>query len=284
MNFFTAVNATPAPVAVTAGIVQDGLWLDLRPQYTSGTTVLDQSGGGRNGTLYNGAIVTTTPTGETAFYTDGVNDAVHYRITSAGQKPSTGFPFTTEAWLYRDDSLASGASLASFGKPHNSRYRFFTLALFQTQAQIDLDRSVRGEFYTNNKDGGDNTYSSAHQGTNNIETQTTYPTTNQTWYHLSALYYEVSGVLNYDLYVNGELIREANSDTVGSAPINSAWPWEGSVSASYPMSWGYGYDERYTAADYYRNIYAGDMRMYTRKLTASEILQNFNATKENYGY
>lgn len=282
MNFFTAVNATPKINLASDTVVTDGLWIDLRPQYVSGTTVLDQSGGGRNGILYNGAIVTTTPTGETAFYTDGVNDAMHYRITSSAQKPSTGFPFTAEAWLYRDDSL-SGAAEGNFGKPHNSRYRFFSATLFQSQAQIDLDRSVRGQFYTNNKDGSDNSYSSAHQGTNNIETQTTYPTSNETWYHLVVLFYEVSGVLHYDLYVNGQLVREANSDTAGSDPINSAWGWEGDVSSSLPISWGYGYVERYSTGDYYRNMYGGDFRMYTRKLTPSEILQNYNATKSNYG-
>lgn len=284
MNFFTAVNATPAPEPASSIIVADGLWLDLRPQYVSGTTVLDQSGAGRDGTLYNGATVTTTPTGETAFYTDGINDAMHYRITSSAQKPSTGFPFTAETWLYRDDSLGSAAAEGNFGKPHNSRYRIFSTTLLQTQAQMNLDRSVRGHFYTNNRNTSDNSYSSAYQGTNNIETQTTYPTSNQTWYHLTVLYYEVSNILHYDLYVNGQLVREANSDTVGSDPVNSAWPWEGSVSSSYPMSWGYGYIERNTSSDIYRNMYGGDFRMYTKKLTASEIQQNFNATKSNYGY
>ena len=69
-------------IEVPSGVVTDNLWIDLRPDNYSGTTVTDQSGNGRSGTLYNGATVTTTPSGETAFYTDGVNDAMHYRITS----------------------------------------------------------------------------------------------------------------------------------------------------------------------------------------------------------
>ena len=43
------------------GIVTDNLWIDLRPDDYSGTTVTDQSGNGRDATLYNGATITTTP-------------------------------------------------------------------------------------------------------------------------------------------------------------------------------------------------------------------------------
>lgn len=286
MNFFTAVNATPKINLVTASVVSDGLWIDLRPDDVSGTTVIDQSGYGRNGTLYNGAIVTTAPTGETAFYTDGVNDAIHYRITSSTNKPSTGFPFTCEAWLYRDDSLGSGSANAHFGKPHISRYRMFDVDLLQTTNQVVTNNyATRARFYTNRVTDSDNSYQSNYQQVNPEVLQTEFSTSDQTWYHVVGVFYEISNVLFVDTYINGQLFKEAANDTAGGgSPTGSAWPWEGTVSGSYPMSWGFGYRERYATADIYNNQYCGDFRMYTKQLTSSEILQNYEATKSNYGY
>ena len=89
------INGVAATTAPPASLTTDSLWIDFRPYVgVSGTTVADQSGNGRDATMNNGASVSTTPTGETAFYLDGINDSVLYQITSASDKPSTGFPFT----------------------------------------------------------------------------------------------------------------------------------------------------------------------------------------------
>ena len=270
-------------------IVTDSLWIDFRPNSYSGTTVYDQSGNGRNATLYNGASVSTTPTGETAFYTDGVNDAIHYRITSASQKPSTGFPFTGEAWLYRDDSSTIAGKNAQFGKPHNSRNRFFDFQIYQSTAVSSLNRAFFSQFYTNMVTSGDNDYLGAYQGDFNsmVTLQSDYSTTNQTWYHCATVWYEDgAGKLTLDFYVNGVKVLNGVQTTAATPyyATNAAWPWEGTVSTTYPMSWGFGYRERYSVADTYDEGYSGDFRMYTKALTQSEIQQNFNATKSNYGY
>jgi hypothetical protein len=287
MNFFQAVSAagyvSPPP---PSGIVTANLWIDLRPQFVSGTSVIDQSGNGRNATLYNGALATTTPTGQTAFYTDGINDAIHYRITSAAGKPTTNFPFTGECWLYRDDAMALGGVGGIWGKPHNSRYRMFQAELYQAFQVTTNNNAINGWFFTNFVTDGDNSFRAAGLQANTLRSQTTNPTTNQTWYHLVCVWYENSfGHLRTRFFMNGVLVDDGG--TTNGSPfylLNGAWPWEGAVTSSQPMSWGYGYIERATAADIYQQGYTGDFRMYTAALSDAEVLQNFNATKANYGY
>lgn len=287
-------------IEAPSGIVTDNLWIDLRPDDYSGTTVTDQSGNGRSGTLYNGATVTTTPSGETAFYTDGVNDAMHYRITSSLDKPSTGFPFTAETWLYRDDTEGPAYS-GYFGKPHNSRYRTFdTRIITASNAAWSDGRRFANQFYTNRTSDADNTFygpgalkmpmpNGAIIGspTSSYDYTLSSDTSDQTWYHVVVVWYEDgSSKLTQDTYVNGTKVQDGAQYT-GTSPnyiIGAAYPWEGAVSATYPMSWGYGYAERYTLSDIYRQGYGGDFRMYTDRLSDAEILQNFNATKSNYGY
>ena len=299
-------NLNGVTVSAAAAVHTDNLWLDIRPQdWVSGTTVPGRVGS-RNATLYNGATVTTTPSGETAFYTDGTNDAVHYRVTSSSGKPSTGFPFTGEAWLYRDDDEGP-VSEYLVGKPHNSRYRIFDMKVI-TSANSGFSNDGRrffSRFYTNEATDGDNTFDSAGslRGANpngNIIGNSTSSfadklesaevgfndTTNDTWYHVTTCWYEDSGdKLLQDVWINGVLVQEGAHYTNSSSGItDAAWPWEGTVSSLQPMSWGYGYTERHTSSDIYRNQYAGEFRMYTKKLTTAQVLGNFNATKSNYGY
>ena len=301
-------NLNGVTVPSSVAVHTDDLWLDIRPQDYSGSgTTVPGRVGNRDATLYNGATVSTTPSGETAFYTDGTNDAVHYRITSSSDKPNTtGFPFTAEAWLYRDDDLGPVSELL-VGKPHNSRYRIFDMKII-TSANSGFNNDGRrffSRFYTNQATQSDNSFNAAVQlrGGNpngNIigNSSSSYAdklltsevgfndTTNDTWYHVTTCWYEDSGnKLLQDVWINGVLVQDGAHYTNSSSGItNAAWPWEGSVSSTYPMSWGYGYTERFTSSDIYRNQYAGEFRMYTKKLTTAQVLGNFNATKSNYGY
>lgn len=299
-------NLNGVTVPSSVAVHTDDLWLDIRPQdWVSGTTVPGRVGS-RDATLYSGALVTTTPSGETAFFTDGSDDAVHYRITSSSDKPSTGFPFTAEAWLYRDDDEGP-VSEYLVGKPHNSRYRIFDMKVI-TSANSSFSTDGRrffSRFYTNEATDGDNTFDAAGQlrGANpngNIIGNSTSSyadklesaevgfndTTNDTWYHVTTCWYEDSGgKLLQDVWINGVLVQEGAYYTNSSSGItDAAWPWEGTVNSTSPMSWGYGYTDRFTSSDIYRNQYAGEFRMYTKKLTTAQVLGNFNATKSNYGY
>lgn len=284
-----------------AQVHQDNLWLDIRPYDSVVSSVVQGRVGSRNATLYNGASVSTTPTGETSFLTDGVNDAVHFRITSASDKPPTGFPFTGESWLYRDDSLGP-VSECLWGKPHNSRFRIFDqkvitaansnfssdgrrfFSRFYTNKATDSDNHFRAE---GNMDGASNIIGNSSSSFTHKLSGTLTDTTDHTWYHVCTAWYEDgSSKLSQNVWINGVLIAEGQQHT-GTSPnfiVDAAWPWEGTVSSSTPMSWGYGYTERFTSSDIYRNQHAGEFRMYTKKLTDEQVLHNFNATKKYYGY
>lgn len=286
----TSPSPTPSP---TYTVLTDNLWIDLRPDDYSGTTVNDQSGNGRHATMSNGAVVTTTPTGEDAFYTDGVNDYVLYETSS---NPSTGFPFSWESWLYRDDTL-SGFVSPVVGKPTNSRYNFFDGGLrvppvAQTAGPDQVTLSTAAfRWYaegssTNSYDGNSQLELYLAAGAGGVSVND-FATSDHTWYHLVCVFTEdASGYLGMDCYINGTQIFQAsdfyaNADTRSEPPrTNVKYPWEGTRTCQY----GYGYFERYSTADIYRNMYAGDFRLYTDALTSSEVLNNFNATKSRFGY
>lgn len=310
--------SSPAPSLTT-----DNLWIDIRPYVgVSGTTITDQSGNGRNASLINSASVTTTPTNETAFYVDGVSQAVLYSITSSSEKPSTGFPFTTEVWMYRDDTQNSTASIAVWGKPQNSRYRNFYTVMVDDDATAFGTDGMRffPRFYTNLVTDNDNDFRDeglSEVGLPSVTGQDsgvvgspssphTYTlssdTSDHTWYHLVTSFYENSnGELSMDFWVNGVNMfsgfkntknQNGNGDNV---IINAAYPWEGNVGSASPsddgfcpMEWGIGRVSRGDfngggGIDYYDGYYGG-YRMYTKKLTNAEVSNNFNATKTNYGY
>lgn len=295
-------------VTPPATLTTDNLWVDFRPYVgVSGTTVTDQSGNGRDATMNNGASVSTTPTGETAFYLDGINDSVLYQITSASDKPSTGFPFTGESWLYRDDSDTEVGAISVFGKPQNSRYRQFYHQLLNPNTTIWSDGArIMPRFYTNKPSDSDNAFRS--EGLANItkpvsassldsctigapgsgyDYELSTDTSDHTWYHIVTSFYEDSNSkLCMDLWVNGVSVMSGFNTTTNSPNyiVGAAWPWEGAVTTTDPMDWGHGILDRYVSGIIIRDGYYGDYRMYTKKLSNTEVLNNFNATKSNYGY
>lgn len=313
--------------ASTPSLTTDNLWIDIRPSVgVSGTTVTDQSGNGRDATIIGddtSSVVTTTPTNETAFFLDGSTNAVLYTITSASDKPSTGFPFTTETWIYRDDSQFSTSSASVWGKAQNTRYRmFYTLLLNNNAQSFSNGARILPRFVTNRTtDTNDDTFysdgtSEARQTTTTgvtnsgmvgSPTTTSYnntlssDTSDHNWYHLVTAYYEnSSGELCMDFWVNGSSVftgLKETQDSGGQSSItNAAWPWEGAVGSAAssqngncPIEWGHGRIHRSISAasnsgiNYYDGYY-GDYRMYTKKLSNTEVSNNFNATKTNYGY
>lgn len=314
-------------VTPPATLTTDNLWIDFRPYVgVSGTTVTDQSGNSRNATIVGtnaSSVVTTTPTNETAFFLDGVDQAVLHTITSASDKPSTGFPFTTETWIYRDDTQNSTSSASVWGKAQNTRFRMFYTALVQDDASsFSNGARVLPRFITNqttdtdedtfNADGSADARPTTTTGVTNScmvgsPTTTSYnntlssDTSDHTWYHLVTAYYEnSSGELCMDFWVNGSSIftgfKETSNSGGQSSITDAAWPWEGAVGSdasssagNCPMEWGHGRIHRSisnnpnSGINYYDGYYGG-YRMYTKKLSNTEVSNNFNATKTNYGY
>lgn len=289
------VAGQDTPSGVSATVVTDNLWISFDPNNISGTTITDQSGNSRHGTLTNGATVVSNYNGATkAFYTDGTNDYAQRATTS---NPSTGFPYTIESWHCRQNSANMTVNAPTVGKPHNSRYRFVDHGIFATDYTDSYgNRGTYHRYYTNSALGSTNTFSDSHfadttnTGSNGPSVlksavDTIIGTTGDKWIHLCTVFsYNSNNRISIKGYINGTKVKDIDGDNVvvngSSVGTNGAWPWEDGGTCSY----GFGYRERYTSADSYLKGHWGDYRLYTDALTDVEVLNNFNATKSKYGY
>lgn len=252
------VAGVDAP-AGTPSVVTDNLFLEWLPTAVSGTQVTDQSGNGHHGTMYNGASVTTTPTGETAFYTDGVNDHITAQISQSALS-GVAYPITYEAWTYVKLSSATN-SFSHF--IHND-----------PADTVDWHR-----LFMRNVTGGQYLWAQkyAYAGQQFVAYQNSAQTmTDETWLHL-VMTLTLNGSNNVvSLYVNGSFVGSAE-DTYNN--IYNIVPWsEGTGDTNFSIG-----SLQRTGPSYY-NGYVGDVRFYSDLLSASEIAQNYNATKSNYGH
>lgn len=290
------VAGQDASAAPSATVVTDNLWISFDPNHISGTQITDQSGNSRHGTLTNGATVVSSYNGATsAFYTDGTNDYAQRATTS---NPSTGFPYTIESWHYRQNiANMNTTNSPTVGKPHNSRFRFVDHNLFATDYTDSYgNRGALHRYYTNSASGSTNSYSEPYYADTTDNTSNggavlrssvdaIIGTTGDVWVHLCTVFsYNSNNRISIKGYINGTKVKDIDGDNVvvrGSyVGQGGAWPWEGGGTCSY----GFGYRERYTAADSYHKGHWGDYRLYTDGLTDAEVLNNFNATKSKYGY
>ena len=103
---------------------------------------------------------------------------------------------------------------------------------------------------------------------NNVDFQYTFPTVDQ--WTCDAFTWNVS-TQTLTPYRNGANAGTAtNTGTVGNLDGNSR----------YPMAIGGRLD---SASQQYKPMECGEVQMYSRVLTAAEVLQNFNATRSKYG-
>lgn len=259
MSFFQAVSAARAYPIQQQGIVTDNLFLEWRPTDTNGLQVTDRSGNGHHATMYNGASVTTTPTGETAFYTDGVNDHITAQI-SQSDLSGVDYPMTYETWLYVKQGL-SGLPISQVihNDPNDTVdwHRFLIDNRSGSQRIVVLKYTYIGQ-----------------QQVQVVDTSSTM--TNETWLHITTTF-TMNGNNNVvSLYVNGSFVT-SEEDAYNDA--YNIVPWsEGSGNTNFSI----GSIQR-SSPSYY-NGYVGDVRFYSDLLSASEIAQNYNATKANYGH
>lgn len=288
------VAGQDAPSA-SATVVTDNLWIAFDPNHISGTTITDQSGNSRHGTLVNGATVVSNVGGAAkSFYTDGTNDYAQRATTS---NPSTGFPYTIESWHYRQPASAMTGNAPTVGKPHNSRYRFVDHGIFPTDYTDTYgNRGAYHRIYTNPTSTSTNSYNGSYYssttdtGSNGSAVlksavDSAIGFTGDGWIHLcTVFYYNSSNRISIKGYINGTKVKDIDGNSLvvasGTQGANGAWPWEDGGTCSY----GFGYRERYTFADSYLKGNWGDYRLYTDALTDAEVLNNFNATKSKYGY
>ena len=220
-------------------IVEDGLVLAIDAGNTksypgSGTTWIDLSGNGNNGTLVNGVGFDGGNGGSLSF--DGVNDYVNL-----GTSLTNGYiNISVSIWCYITSNNGNNTLELVTKYPGGNGWIVRYL--------VDINKfSVQGR----------------EDGTLfiNIPSSSTYSINN--WYNVVF----TKNASNWRLYINSSLDADTNIDS-GTVPFNN----NGILSiASIPTF------------NFYSKSNIAQVSIYNRALTASEVQQNFNATRSRYG-
>ena len=271
-------TATTIRGAVTIGhiltipsIVSSGLKLNLDPAvYTSGATWNDSSPSGYNATLTGSPTFNTSPI--KYFTLNGTSQYASVPTSATGLDDLYLTGFTYQVW--GKFSIATGAppvvSKGDSGSGMGQRMTFMdqispvTLDVLVDYTNLGLEKAVSS------------TYATLSFGT---------------WY-LCSMTWSYSGSLatqtesNLHVYVNGvEYATTSGTSDTWTSAVN------GTKASDSGFATYFGYSPQ---TDYY-NIggrgparYApmglGQCLVYNRALTGTEISQNFDATKANYGY
>jgi hypothetical protein len=232
-----------SPKVVTDGLV---LYLDAANPKSypgSGTTWGDLSRGGNNGTLENGPTFSSANGGSIVF--DGTNDYVDCGIITS--LPSGTQNRTLIGWV-QDNSLSDyvGDLAAIFGYGNNiSPGRLFMV-------------SIGGTTFNNRK---------IVIWTNTANHISSFSINRNEWTHITATVTQDSPSPRLTIYKNG--ISDGGSikaiDTLNTGQFSLA---DSRTSGTY---------------DKLLNGRISQIQVYNRALSATEILQNYNATKTRYG-
>ena len=243
-------------------IVRDGLVLCLdaanpRSYPKSGTTWSDLAGA-NDGTLTNGPTFDADDKGSIVF--DGSNDQVigtNSELLSFGDGSSDS-PFSLSCWVY----LNVNAPSSSF--PLISKYRSYD--------------PFRGE-YNFSVISGNKLMIQCLDGNTNIRCrrQSVDSLSANRWYNLASTYNGNSSDSGFVLYLNGEVLQSSafGQDGAYTAMQRASDPSE--------LTIGSVLDEGATSFQGYLNGKVSQASVYNRALTASEVLQNYNATRGRYG-
>ena len=229
-------------------IVTDGLVLCLdaaNPQSYpgSGTSWADLSGNGNNGTLTNGPTFNSGNSGSIVF--DGVDDYVQL-VDSPSYKVQ--FPITLAAWFNVQTLTNYGVILRN---DNTSSFHW------GVNIAVDSDYGISSAYGngTVNNSPGRRTY------------KYTGPIDKDKWYYFVAVHFDN---LNANGYLNGNQI---SMPYLSGDATNLAYGSEGGVIGFRFDVAGFGY-------------FKGDIpivQIYNRALSASEVLQNYEAVKSRFG-
>ena len=244
-------------------IVQSGLVMNLDPSFKSsylgtGSTWTDISYNGNNGTLTNGPSFATASGGQITF--DGVNDFVKVPLNLSSYSQ-----ITVEIW-YKINS--GGSNLAAWGGmlwEHSSDWNTNTggLGLAVNSGGCTPDLSL---MHTNHNGGSGAMNYQYNSGT--------------TWSCHVNIFSRVSDPTGRLAYVNGLLAPFTLTNTCSGVAFSSST----ATSASYsPFRNDFLYLSSRNGTGAFINGNIGLIRVYNRKLSASEIQQNFNVTKSRFG-
>ena len=239
----STLNGGPGNI-VTSGLV---LYLDAANylSYTSGSTTWnDLSGNNNSGSLVNGPTFSSTNAGSIVF--DGTNDYVGLGTPSVLNITSS---LTINTWV----------NLTAFPVNENA-----------TMYEKGYDNINDQTFLRFNNQSSINAIDCGTYGGNNYLTRLTLTgsyanlITTGSWNNITGQYDGSS----WNLYVNGTLLSQTITNQ-GPKPSTS------------PVSIG----AAYISTGYFRflNGRVASTQIYSRALTASEVLQNYNATKARFG-
>jgi hypothetical protein len=229
-------------------IVTDGLVLALDAGNTksypgSGTTWTDLSGNGNNGSLENGVGYNSNNGGSLSF--DGVNEHVSFSSASELQFLNR-LPYTLEVWMYPTANPGASTWTGIFNREDSSVGSRDGYNIYLNGSASSTFYLATERFCTGTATGVGYTYNES--------------VLLNIWHHVVATYDGTT----LRLYRNGE---QLNSTTSTGNITNTSKTLEIGSRGS---------------GSYFNGRLTGQ-KIYNKALTASEIQQNFNATRSRFG-
>lgn len=247
-------------------IVTDNLFFWFGPDDVTGSTANDKNAGSVGAVMSNGASVVTTLRSAGSFYTDGVNDRILAAYNTSQLPSTTAWPASVEAWLY-PSSGGKNLNVISFNDDA-SGVDWLRLML-DTRNNNEV---IYWQFY-------------ADQGQKYqwVIRDDDFPVVNGSdWIHLAATFELVNNKTVITAYMNGVSYGTATTSFTGSLNVPT---W---ANQNTGFNLGINYLTRVYRGNrlhaYYGQAHTGDVRLYTDKLTAAEILNNYNVQKTSYGH
>ena len=235
------------PNIITNGLVLSLDAANIKSYPGSGNVWRDLSGNRNNGTLVNGPTFNSANGGSLVF--NGTNTYVSCSIASA--QILSNNQFTANYWLQITGSARGDFfNIKNFNTPQDD-IGFF----IDTDNKLCVYFSVQGTITNNGVGSGYASISSTTFSRNII-------------YNITCMKDASQKIV---MYVNGVLDNNTYSTTTNTANVASTSLWIGSnrINATTPaLTWP-------------GNIY--NVQIYNRALSASEVLQNYNATKGRFG-
>ena len=239
-------------------IVKNGLilWLDAADKSSypgSAATWRNLISGSNTATLINGPTFNSEKGGSIVF--DGTNDYANFPNSTFGYSPGTTGEVSLEMWVY-----PTGPYTAYLSEPPTTNLAgFFGQSYFNNSTGWGLGMLVQG---------GVNywAWQVRNFGTFVQPTFSLSPFTNNSWYHVVGTFARNSFSR---LYVNG-----INISSASSTPLNGISITPSNSDAAIGKA---------GAGQFYAGCRIGQARIYNRELSATEVSQNYNATRARYG-
>ena len=239
------------PIETTDGLVLHLDAANTRSYPGSGNTVYDLSGSGNtvypisgnvNGSLLNGLGYSSSNNGVFTF--DGADDSI-----DLGDNFDMGLSSFTICTYFRLSATTGlhGIFSKSIAAAASSRYAVF---IYNYGAGYKISTFM------------------SNGGASDVETPSVLTVATNTWYHISAVYNRADKVY---LYINGVLDSSATISQFQAVDFQS----------SYNSRIG-AYGDASNNPNYFLNGSLAQFQIYNRALSATEILQNYNATKGRY--